>query len=78
MLTKLIVRDFKGLTDVEIDLDNPVVFVGPNDSGKTSALQAITLWELGLRRCALPGSHPYVSGRGRRAFPPSRPPPVPR
>ncbi len=50
MLTKLTVRDFKGLTKVEIDLDNPVVFVGPNDSGKASALQALTLWDLGLRR----------------------------
>ena len=28
-----------------------VVFVGPdNDSGKTTALQALSLWELGLRR----------------------------
>ena len=26
------------------------MFVGPNDSGKTTALQALSLWELGLRR----------------------------
>ena len=50
MLTRLTVRNFKGLTEAEIELGNPVVFIGPNDSGKTSALQALTLWDLGLRR----------------------------
>ncbi len=50
MLTKLTVRNFKGLDEAEIDLGNPVVFIGPNDSGKTSALQALALWDLGLRR----------------------------
>jgi len=50
MLTKLIVRNFKRFHDVEIELGNPVLFIGPNDSGKTTALQAIALWELGLKR----------------------------
>ena len=50
MLTKLTVRNFKGLAEAEIELGNPVVFIGPNDSGKTSALQALALWDLGLRR----------------------------
>ena len=48
MLTKLIISNFKGLQHAEIDLGNPVVFVGPNDSGKTTALQALTLWRQGL------------------------------
>ena len=50
MLTKLTVRNFKQFDDVTVELDNVVVFVGPNDSGKTTALQALSLWELGLRR----------------------------
>ena len=50
MLTKLIIRNFKRFTSAEIELGNPVVFVGPNNSGKTTALQAITLWDVGLRR----------------------------
>ena len=50
MFTKLTVRKFKGLAEAEIELGNPVVFIGPNDSGKTSALQALALWDLGLRR----------------------------
>ena len=50
MLTKLTVRNFKQFEDVTVELDNVVVFVGPNDSGKTTALQALALWELGLRK----------------------------
>ncbi len=50
MLTKLTIRNFKRFENVEIELGNPVVFIGPNNYGKTSALQALTLWELGLRR----------------------------
>lgn len=50
MLTKLIIRNFKRFDEVEIPLGSPVVFVGPNNSGKTTALQALSLWELGLRR----------------------------
>ncbi len=50
MLTKLTVRNFKRFYSEEIELASPVVFVGPNNSGKTSAMQALTLWEVGLRR----------------------------
>lgn len=50
MLTKLTIRNFKRFTDVEIELGNPVVFVGPNDSGKTTALQGLALWDIGLKR----------------------------
>jgi hypothetical protein len=50
MLTKLIARNFKIFGDVEIELGNPVVFIGPNNSGKTSALQVLALWEIGLKR----------------------------
>jgi len=50
MLTKLTVINFKKFGKVEIELGNPVVFIGPNDSGKTTALQALTLWDIGLRR----------------------------
>ena len=44
------VRNFKSLDAADIELGNPVVFIGPNDSGKTSALQALALWDLGWRR----------------------------
>jgi len=50
VLTKLVVRNFKRFNDVSIDLGNPVVFIGPNNSGKSTALQALALWDIGLRR----------------------------
>lgn len=50
MLTKLIIRNFKRFDDVEIDLSPAVVFIGPNNSGKTTALQALALWDAGCRQ----------------------------
>ena len=50
MLTKLTVRNFKRFGEVEVELGNPVVFIGPNNSGKTSAMQALALWDIGLKR----------------------------
>ena len=50
MLTHLAVRNFKRFESVEIELGSPVLFFGPNNSGKTSAMQALALWDVGLRR----------------------------
>ncbi|MCW5981221.1 MAG: AAA family ATPase [Bryobacteraceae bacterium] len=50
MLTKLTIVNFKRFGKVEVELGSPVLFVGPNNSGKTSALQALALWDVGLRR----------------------------
>ena len=50
MLTRLVIRNFKRFGEVEIDLGSPVVFIGPNNSGKTSAMQALALWDVGLKR----------------------------
>jgi len=50
MLTRLTIRSFKRFGEVDIELGNPVVLIGPNDSGKTTALQALALWDIGLRR----------------------------
>lgn len=65
MLTRLVIRNFKRFDEVEIPLSNPVVFVGPNNSGKTSALQALALWELGLNR--------WKEKRSERGAPEKRP-----
>lgn len=50
MLTNICARNFKQFEEINIELEGVVVFVGPNDSGKTTALQALSLWDLGLRR----------------------------
>ncbi|HHT9134700.1 MAG TPA: AAA family ATPase [Candidatus Avalokitesvara rifleensis] len=50
MLTKFTAKNFKRFDKIEVELGDPVVFIGPNNSGKTSALQALVLWEIGLKR----------------------------
>jgi ABC-type lipoprotein export system ATPase subunit len=50
VLTHIHVRNFKKFEDVSIELGKAVVLIGPNNSGKSTALQALALWELGLRR----------------------------
>jgi len=68
MLTKLTIRNFKRFEEVEIELGNPVAFIGPNNSGKTSAMQALALWDIGLKRWnekrsgkGAPGKRPGVT-----------------
>jgi ABC-type lipoprotein export system ATPase subunit len=65
VLTSLRVKNFKRLDDVEIELGKTVVFVGPNNSGKTTALQALALWEAGLRK--------WVEKRSAKDTPEKRP-----
>ncbi len=49
MLTKIKIKNFKKLIDVEFELGKSVVLIGPNNSGKTTALQALALWDIGHR-----------------------------
>ncbi|MGH6804111.1 MAG: ATP-dependent nuclease [Methyloceanibacter sp.] len=50
MLTKLTVRNFKLFNEVVLELGERVVLIGPNNAGKTSALQALALWDIGVKR----------------------------
>ncbi|MCY4377901.1 MAG: AAA family ATPase [Spirochaetaceae bacterium] len=65
MLTRLTVRNFKRFGELVVDLGNPVIFIGPNNSGKTSAMQALALWDVGLKR--------WNERRGGRKTPEKRP-----
>jgi hypothetical protein len=65
VLTSLRVKNFKRLEDVEIELGKNVLFVGPNNSGKRTALQALALWEIGLRK--------WVEKRSTKDTPEKRP-----
>lgn len=65
MLTRLTVRRFKLFEEIDIELGQRVVLVGPNNSGKTSALQALALWDIGIRR--------WVEKRGISEMPRKRP-----
>lgn len=50
MITSFRIRNFKRLGDADLELGNAAVFIGPNNSGKTTALQALALWDIGWRR----------------------------
>ena len=50
MLTRLRIKNFKRFPDADIELGQAVVFIGQNNSGKTTALQSLALWDVGLRR----------------------------
>lgn len=65
MLTHLRIRNFKLFENADIELDRPVVLIGPNNSGKTTALQALALWDFGLRQ--------WNARRGGKETPEKRP-----
>ena len=65
MLTKLTIRNFKRFEQVAIDLAEPVVFIGPNNSGKTSALQALALWNIAMKRWCEKYSHEQYTPKTR-------------
>ncbi len=50
MLERIVIRNFKLFDEVDIELGDAVVLIGPNNSGKTSVLQALSLWDLGVKR----------------------------
>lgn len=59
MITKLTMRNFKRFEEITIELSENVVLIGPNNSGKTTALQALALWDAGYTQ--------WVSKRGSGA-----------
>jgi hypothetical protein len=50
MITKVQLRHFKRFGNQLFDLSDHVVLVGPNNSGKTTLLQAIVVWNLALQK----------------------------
>ena len=50
MIRTVRIRGFKRFEDVEFHLPGHLVLAGPNNTGKTTVLQAIASWSLALRR----------------------------
>lgn len=50
MITKIRIEHFKKFKIIEFELGKTVVLIGPNNSGKTSVLQALTLWDAGMKK----------------------------
>ena len=65
MLTNISIRNFKTFENADLELGERVVLVGPNNSGKSSVLQALALWSVGVRR--------WVEKHGTEDAPQKRP-----
>lgn len=68
MITHLHIQNFKCLRDVQVDLVPFTILIGPNDSGKSSLLDAVQA--LGMSEPtanSVPGSvpRPYLGQEGR-------------
>ncbi len=50
MITRVQLRYFKQFEEQSFDLSDHVILAGPNNSGKTTLLQAIVAWNLALQR----------------------------
>jgi ABC-type lipoprotein export system ATPase subunit len=63
VLTNLRIRNFKQFGDVDIELGPVTVLIGPNNSGKTTILQALALWYEGvLQALSSDITSPWSSG----------------
>lgn len=51
-----------------IELDHPAVLIGPNNCGKTSTLQAIALWSIGLRTWRMESENSKAEKRKGKAL----------
>ena len=50
MISKIKVEFFKKFEATVFELGNDIVLAGPNNSGKTTLLQAVAVWNLALQR----------------------------
>lgn len=63
------IENFKRYGNTQrIELDHPAVLIGPNNCGKTSALQAIALWSIGLRTWRQESEHSKAEKRKGKAL----------
>lgn len=60
MITRLTMRNFKRFDEAVVELGGNVVLIGPNNAGKTTALQALALWDIGYKT--------WVDKRGTGTF----------
>jgi ABC-type branched-subunit amino acid transport system ATPase component len=50
MLTTVTIRNLKRLREARVDLADSVILAGPNNFGKTTTLQALSIWYLACKR----------------------------
>jgi recombinational DNA repair ATPase RecF len=52
MIKEVILRRFKRFQEERFDLSGHVILAGPNNCGKTTVLQAIAAWGVGIEALA--------------------------
>jgi energy-coupling factor transporter ATP-binding protein EcfA2 len=73
MITRASVKYLKRFQDQSFDLSEHIVLAGPNNSGKTTLLQAIALWYLAMQKwTAARGPRSGSTARDRTGVPITR------
>ena len=52
MIRRVSIKNFKRFREEEFELADTVVLAGPNNAGKSTLLQAVATWKLGIDRLA--------------------------
>jgi ABC-type cobalamin/Fe3+-siderophores transport system ATPase subunit len=50
IITKVYINNFKRLQNISFSLSESVVIIGPNNAGKSTIFQALSLWEIGVTK----------------------------
>jgi len=50
VISRMVIQNFKRFDVADLELGSSVVLIGPNNAGKTTALQAMALWHVGVQR----------------------------
>ncbi len=66
MITKVVIENFKRFNREEFELDEAIVLAGPNNSGKSTLLQALATWSMALDRWRLGKGRVLEEKEGRR------------
>jgi len=73
MITDITINNFKRFEQIAVLLGENIVFAGPNNSGKTSAIQALTVWRLALTKwLEKRGDNPKSKAKKRTGVPITR------
>lgn len=66
MITKVVVENLKRFIHEEFALDETIVLAGPNNSGKSTLLQALATWSMALDRWRLGKGKVFEDKQGKK------------